>query len=222
MSEDRRYQSDVMSADRRYVADNRGGSGTGGKPMTEQQRTKFSQTMAKDYKNAEQTMQTMAEIENAITNLKGSKGLSAREGYSGYLPSVVQGKNAMTAENRLQTLKGKVTQMGKAMATMSGAIGPMAVQEWKIVSDAVNSIDPTAGNLNEQLDNIDAQAKGASSRVKDIYERTYGDRFESSPQFNSSNFKVYPSTTGKSPASGGLSPAEQAELSALKAKHGRP
>jgi hypothetical protein len=188
------------------VADTRAGDSVNGKPMTEQQRVKFEKGMATDYKNAEQTMQTMAEIENAITTLKNSKGLSKREGYSGYLPAQIQGKEAMTAENRLQTLKGKVTQMGKAMATMSGAIGPMAVQEWKIVSDAVNAIDPTAGNLSEQLANIEAQAKGASSRVKDIYERTYSDNFESSPQFDSSNFKIYPSNTDQA-KSGTVKPA---------------
>ena len=205
-AETRMDVASMLSADRRYAVDNKVSNSANGKPMTEQQRLKFQKGMADDYKNAEQTMQTMAEIENSISTLKGSKGLSKREGYSGYLPPQIQGKEAMTAENRLQTLKGKVTQMGKAMATMSGAIGPMAVQEWKIVSDAVNAIDPTAGNLNEQLNNIEAQAKGAASRVKDIYERTYGDNFESLPQFDSTNFKIYPSNTDQQ-KSGTITPA---------------
>ena len=179
---------------------NVGYGGTGGsKPMTELQKSKFNKTIANDYKSAEQTMQQMANITKAVTDVSGSEGLSSREGYTGYIPAWLQGKDAMTAENRINTLKGKITQMGKAMATMSGAIGPMAVQEWKIVSDAVNAIDPTAGNLSEQLQNITDQANGAANRIKDIYERTYGDQFESMPQFDPVNFKL-DATGGQSAA----------------------
>jgi hypothetical protein len=125
----------------------------------------------------------MSNIKKAIADIKESKGLDYREGLSGYIPPILQGENARTAENRIQTLKGKVTQMGKAMASMAGAIGPMAVQEWKIVSDAVNAIDPTAGNFQEQLSNIENQTDGAINRIQDKYERQYVDRFEKYPQF---------------------------------------
>lgn len=166
----------------------------GGKPMSELQKQKLTTNMAKDFKTAGQSVQTMQEILNSIVTLRDSKGLAAREGYTGYLPAWAQGKEAMTVENRLNTLKGKVTQMGKAMATLSGAIGPMAVQEWKIVSDAVNAIDPRAGNFDEQLNNIEAQATGASARIKESYDNTYAGNFEQYPNMTSENIKIYPST----------------------------
>lgn len=153
------------------------------KPMTAAQRANFEKGFANDYQTVNQTVETMSNIKNAIEAIKGSKGLEAREGLTGYIPSVMQGENARTAQNRIDTLKGKVTQMGKAMASMAGAIGPMAVQEWKIVSDAVNAIDPTAGNFQEQLQNIESQADGAITRIKDKYDRQYVDRFDKYPQF---------------------------------------
>lgn len=160
------------------------------KPMTAQQQAKFSAGMSEDFSSAGQTVQTMDNIKAAIKDISGSKGLSAREGYTGYVPAWMQGKDAMTAENRIDTLKGKVTQMGKAMATLSGAIGPMAVQEWKIVSDAVNAIDPKAGNFSEQLSNIEAQADGAINRIKDSYDRKYTDYFEKNPSLSTDKIKA--------------------------------
>ena len=179
---------------------------SGSSPM---QQRKFDKQISDDFKSTGQAMQTMAEITNAIKTVRASKGLSAREGYTGYIPSLLQGPEAMSAQNRIETLKGKVTQMGKAMATMSGAIGPMAVQEWKIVADAINAIDPTAGNLEEQLSNIEAQAMGASERIKDSYDRTYENKFENYPQFETGNIRIYPSTTSprSKPTNVPLSPA---------------
>ena len=161
------------------------------KPMTMAQTQKFEKTLGDDFKSTGQVMQTMANLESSIADVSGSKGLGAREGYTGYLPAWAQGTNAMTAQNRIDTLRGKVTQMGKAMASMSGAIGPMAVQEWKIVSDAVNALDPKAGNFKEQLDNVQAQAQGASGRIKDWYERRYTDHFEKYPQFKTDAIPLY-------------------------------
>lgn len=163
------------------------------KPMTQVQKQKLSERMSKDFKSTGQVMQTMAEINNAISDIKTSPGLESRVGYSGYIPAVLQGKQAMQAQNRIETLKAKVTQMGKAMASMSGAIGPMAVQEWKIVADAITALDPTADNLDEQLSNVEAQAVGASNRIKDWYERTHEQNVEAFPQFGAENLKIYPS-----------------------------
>jgi hypothetical protein len=189
-SEDRRLSMEARAdADRKHnetllaIAQMRHAQSQETKPMTPAQKMKLDNQISKDFKETSQVVQNMSEITKAIDTVKSSKGLSAREGYTGYLPAWAQGKEAMTAENRLNTLKGKITQMGKAMASMSGAIGPMAVQEWKIVSDAVNAIDPKAGNLSEQLNNIDSQAKGAAARIKDWYDRKYTEHYDSYPQF---------------------------------------
>lgn len=205
-------------------------SGNLEKPMTALQKQKFETGIANDFKSTGQVMQTMAQLVKAISDVGSSKGLSSREGYSGYLPAWTQGKDAMTAQNRIDTLKGKVTQMGKAMATMSGAIGPMAVQEWKIVADAVNALDPTAGNFKEQIENVQSQAEGASSRIRDWYDRRYSDSFEKYPQFKTESIPLYPTGGGGQSAGGkigapaaaqpALSAQEQAELDQLRARFG--
>ena len=175
------------------------------KPMTALQKQKFETGIANDFKSTGQVMQTMAQLTKSISDVSSSKGLSSREGDSGYLPAWSQGKDAMTAQNRIDTLKGKVTQMGKAMATMSGAIGPMAVQEWKIVSDAVNALDPKAGNFKEQIDNVQSQAEGASSRIRDWYDRRYSDSFEKYPQFKTESIPLYATGGGGQSAGGKVS-----------------
>jgi hypothetical protein len=205
-------------------------SGNLEKPMTALQKQKFETGIANDFKSTGQVMQTMAQLGKAISDVGSSKGLSSREGYSGYIPAWTQGKDAMTAQNRIDTLKGKVTQMGKAMATMSGAIGPMAVQEWKIVADAVNALDPTAGNFKEQIENVQSQAEGASSRIRDWYDRRYSDSFEKYPQFKTESIPLYPTGGGGQSAGGkigapaaaqpALSAQEQAELDQLRARFG--
>ena len=205
-------------------------SGNLEKPMTALQKQKFETGIANDFKSTGQVMQTMAQLGKAISDVGSSKGLSSREGYSGYLPAWTQGKDAMTAPNRIDTLKGKVTQMGKAMAPMSGAIGPMAVQEWKIVADAVNALDPTAGNFKEQIENVQSQAEGASSRIRDWYDRRYSDSFEKYPQFKTESIPLYPTGGGGQSAGGkigapaaaqpALSAQEQAELDQLRARFG--
>ena len=155
-----------------------------GKPLTPQQQVKFEKQISDSATSLQSTISTMDQIAGAVANVRASKGLGARTGYSGYIPEWAQGAEAMTAENRINTLKGKVTQMGKAMATMSGAIGPMAVQEWKIVSDAVNAIGPEAGNFDEQLQNVLDQAVGAKTRIADAYDRQYSDYYEKYPQYS--------------------------------------
>ena len=185
----RAYMLSKNPADLRAIA-KAGGAGAE-KPMTAQQRVKFENQMSDDYKSTEQVMQTMDNLQKSISDISSSKGLGARTGYTGYLPAWSQGQDAKIAQNRIDTLKGKVTQMGKAMASMSGAIGPMAVQEWKIVSDAVNALDPTADNFSEQLANINNQSIGTAKRIKDVYERQYSDYYSKYPKLDSSNLKVY-------------------------------
>ncbi len=166
------------------------------KPQTPMQKQKFEKDITNDFKATGQAIQSMATMEKAVSDVVNSKGLSAREGYTGYLPPYLQGKDAMTAQNRIDTLKGKITSMGKTMAALSGSIGPMAVQEWKIVSDMVNAINPTAGNLSEQLNNVLIQSKGAAARVQDAYDRRYSEYFEKYPQFETGKIPVYPVETG--------------------------
>ena len=159
--------------------------GDGIKPLTEQQTIKLRTDVAKDYKSASTTLSQMDDLLASIKSVKTAPGLSAATGYTGvYLPSFSEGK-AATAETRVANLRGKVTALGKATAAMSGAIGSIANQEWKILADQVANIDLVKGKgpLLEQIELIEAQARGAMERIRDQYEKTRAEDFKRFPQF---------------------------------------
>ena len=49
----------------------------------------------------------------------------------------------------------------------------MAVQEWQMVSDAVQAIKPTAGNLDVQMRDVVRQAQQLSKNMQDKFDLTY-------------------------------------------------
>jgi len=172
-----------------------GGGGKGGgaataaapalKPLTEPQAIKLRESVSKDYKAAITTLSQMDDLLDSIDAVKTAPGLSAATGFTGkYLPSFPEGKAAQ-AETRIANLRGKVTALGKATAAMSGAIGSIANQEWKILSDQIAALDEVkgAGPLLEQIALVEQQAIGARDRIRDIYEKTRSEDFERFPQF---------------------------------------
>ncbi len=155
------------------------------KPLTEQQTIKLRTDVAKDYKSATTALSQMDDLLNSIQQVKTAPGLSAATGYTGkYLPSRSEGAAAQ-AETRLANLRGKVTALGKATAAMSGSIGSIANQEWKILADQIAVLDEVKGKgpLLEQIDLVESQAKGAIERIRDAYEKTRAEDFERFPQF---------------------------------------
>lgn len=168
------------------------GGGAGGapaaapaKPLTEPQLIKLRTDVSKDYKSATTTLSQMEDLLDSIEKVKTAPGLSAATGFTGkYLPSFSEGKAAQ-AETRLANLRGKVTALGKATAAMSGAIGSIANQEWKILADQIAAIDEVKGKgpLLEQIDLVEQQARGAIDRIRDAYTKTRAEDFERFPQF---------------------------------------
>jgi hypothetical protein len=156
----------------------------GGKPMTELQVTKRRDQIAKDHKAASTTLASMDELLTSANEVLTAPGLKGATGLQSYLPSWPDG-GAARAEVKLKNLEGKVTQLGKAAAAMAGAIGPMAVQEWKIVRDMIAAIEPQKGEeaLKEQIKLVESTAQGAMQRMREGYERQYGSDFERFPQF---------------------------------------
>jgi hypothetical protein len=155
------------------------------KPLTEGQTIKLRTDVGKDYKAASTALAQMDDLLDSIESVKTAPGLSAATGFTGkYLPSFSEGKAAQ-AETRLANLRGKVTALGKATAAMSGAIGSIANQEWKILSDQIAALDEVKGKgpLLEQIDLVEQQARGAIARVRDTYEKTRSEDFERFPQF---------------------------------------
>jgi hypothetical protein len=172
------------------------------KPLTEPQAIKLREAVAKDYKSATTTLSQMDDLLDSIQAVKTAPGLSAATGYTGkYLLSFPEGKAAQ-AETRLANLRGKVTALGKATAAMSGAIGSIANQEWKILADQIAALDEVKGKgpLLEQIDLVEQQARGAIDRIRDTYEKTRSEDFERFPQF-----RELPASRsrGKPAASGG-------------------
>jgi len=201
------------------------------KPLTAAQEATRRDKLGKEFKSASSALQTTQDVLDSIAAVKSSPGLSRATGFTGtMLPSFPEGEAAQ-AETRLANLKGKVTALGKAAAAASGAIGSIANQEWKILADQIAAIEPVkgAGPLLEQIGLVEAQALGAMERIQDAYNRQFGEDFERFPQFRDlpppkstqpkgrkSGGAVTPAGAAPAPATGALSPAEQAELEQLR------
>jgi hypothetical protein len=171
------------------------------KPLTEGQTIKLRTDVAKDYKAASTALSQIDDLLTSATAVKTSPGLSAATGFTGkYLPSFPEG-GAAQAETRLANLRGKVTALGKATAAMSGAIGSIANQEWKILADQIAVLDETKGKkpLLEQIALLEEQAQGAAARIRDTYEKTRSEDFERFPQFRD---LPAPKALGGAPAAG--------------------
>lgn len=156
----------------------------GRKPMTAAQEAKYREEVAKDYQAANTNLANMNEVLNSIDEVRAAPGLSGATGLQSYIPSMPGGK-AAEAEVRLKNLEGKITQLGKAAAAQGGAVGPMAVQEWKIVRDMIAAVDPAKGKdaMLDQIDLIEQTVKGAAERIKDVYSKQYSPDAELYPQF---------------------------------------
>ncbi len=155
------------------------------KPLTEGQEIKLRTDVGKDYKAATTALSQMDDLLDSIDAVKTAPGLAAATGFTGkYLPSFPEGKAAQ-AETRIANLRGKVTALGKATAAMSGAIGSIANQEWKILADQIAALDEVkgAGPLLEQIGLVEQQTRGAIARIRDTYEKTRAEDFERFPQF---------------------------------------
>jgi len=155
------------------------------KPLTEGQTINLRTDVGKDYQNAATALSQIDDLLVSADAVKTSPGLSAATGFTGkYLPSFPEG-GAAQAETRLANLRGKVTALGKATAAMSGAIGSIATQEWKVLADQVAVLDEVKGTkpLLEQIGLLEEQARGAAARIRDKYEKTRSEDFERFPQF---------------------------------------
>ena len=172
------------------------------KPLTEGQAVQLRAAVAKDYKAASTALSQIDDLLTSADAVKTSPGLSAATGFTGkFLPSFPEG-GAAQAETRLANLRGKVTALGKATAAMSGAIGSIANQEWKILADQIAVLDEVKGKgpLLEQIALLEEQAKGAAARIRDTYEKSRAEDFERFPQFRDLPAPKAPG--GNAPAAG--------------------
>lgn len=192
-----------------------GGGGGGAaapapKPMTPVQMAARRDKLGKEFKTVQSALQTTQDVIDSIAFVKDEPGLSRATGFTGtLLPSFPEGA-AASAETRLKNLEGKVTALGKAQASATGAIGSIATQEWQVLRDQIAALDRTKGTgpLLNQLDLVEAQARGAMERMKDAYQRQFGEDFEQFPQFADmpapkSTFKPKAPASNKKDSGGG-------------------
>lgn len=194
------------------------------KPMTELQQQSSRKVMAADKTSVKASQSVVGELEkltdelvgNPEKNIRPDPGLAGITGFQALIPSLPN-SNARKAQQKLETMKGKVMAFGRQLASLEGKLGNMAVQEWKFVSDSIQAIDPAAGNLDVQLRDIVRQAKNFANTVQERYDLTYeGAEPAAAPT-------AAPSGAGGSApaAGGGLSAAEQAELDQLRKRFGK-
>jgi hypothetical protein len=189
------------------------------KPMTELQQQASRKVMAADKTSVKNSQSVVGELEKLTDELVGNPekgirpdpGLAGITGFQALIPSLPK-SDARKAQQKLETMKGKVMAFGRQLASLEGKLGNMAVQEWKFVSDSIQALDPAAGNLDVQLRDIVRQAKNFANTVQERYDMTYEG---AEPTAASSG------AGGNAPAGGGLSPAEQAELDQLRSRFGK-
>jgi hypothetical protein len=154
------------------------------KPMTQAQRVKYNKDKVSDKDVVTGAFAVTGELEKLTDELVGNPdkkiapapGLSSITGFSALTnPLALPSGDARKALQKLETFKGKIMALGRQLASQEGKLGNMAVQEWKFVSDAVQKIDPAAGNLDEQMRDVVRQAREYSQRQQSKYDDTYAD-----------------------------------------------
>ena len=179
------------------------------KPLSELQQLKLQKDAAADLSSVNNAKTTTNELQKLADDLLGNPekeiaphpGLSGITGLASKIPNLPS-SSAAQAQQKLETFKGKIKTFGRQLASQEGKLGNMAVQEWKFISDSVESIDPYAGNLDEQLRNAVRQARDFASRMQEKYDLSY------------EGVNVSPRSTGKSSAPA-AAPAGRKPLSAF-------
>jgi hypothetical protein len=186
------------------------GGPAAGKPMTDLQKQGLKKDFAADTSKIKAAVDTADEMEKLTDDLVGNTdkkikphpGLSGITGYQGLLASFpespVTSGNAAKAEQKLETFKGKIKALGRSIASLDGKLGNMAVQEWQMVSDSVQAIKPTAGNLEEQMRDAVRQARLLAKNLRDKFDLTYED--------------TIPAAAPGKPAAAALAPADKQAL----------
>jgi hypothetical protein len=150
------------------------------KPLTAQQQLRAKETqvaqngVVKSANTAAKELETLADnlLGNPDKKIQPNPGLGGITGYRGLMPSFPN-TAARSAQQQLDTFKGKVMAFGRLLATQQGKLGNMAVSEWKFISDAVEKIDPLANNFDTQLRDVVRQAKDFAAAKSETFDELY-------------------------------------------------
>lgn len=178
--------------------------------LTPAQQQKIKTEMANDYKAVVKTIQESDALLESIDAVRSSN-LEAVAGPFDARTPTVKGES-LTAETRFENLKGKVTAIAKAAASMTGAIGSIANQEWQILANQIAVLDLKKGaapNL-EQIEQLERQVLSLAARTRDGFTRQYGEHFDLAPQYSELPSITYQpgqyTATGKKPPKAGSAP----------------
>ncbi|MFZ9845406.1 MAG: hypothetical protein ACO3E4_07355 [Candidatus Nanopelagicaceae bacterium] len=144
------------------------------KPLTSAQQLKVKENTAKDRQVVSAIESNEKILNTEIDRLLKHPGLKGITGYTGMLPTL-PASEAGAAKNILEGIQGKIKTLGRDLASQSGKLGNMAVQEWKFVADAVAALDPRSKDFKNQLELVRATMKGLKDRSKAKFEETYPD-----------------------------------------------
>jgi len=170
------------------------------KPMTQAQRVTYAKDKVSDKDIVTGALAVTGELEKLTDELVGNPnknilpapGLNSITGYSALTnPLALPSGDARKALQKLETFRGKIMALGRQLASQEGKLGNMAVQEWKFVSDAVQKIDPAAGNLDDQMRDVVRQSREYARRQQAKYDDTYADDLTAPPQAAPAAAKPY-------------------------------
>ena len=159
-------------------------------PVTAQQKIARKSEVAQAYSRAQTLIDKAYNPKEGIISIANKiKSLSpdqkeAITGFSGYVPSFRE--STKEADTLFGNLKGVVTSLGKDAAAASGAVGNMAVQEWKIAADMIADLKlegMTPRALDAQMDRIIEQVRNATNLAERVYNIQYGDDVKELPAF---------------------------------------
>lgn len=183
---------------------------TGTKPLTQLQQNQLNTQKTLGVSGIDAAKTTADELEKLTDELVGNpdkkmpphKGLKGITGANAFIKSFpeyeiagikITSGDASKAEQKLETFKGKILAFGRALATQYGKLGNMAVQEWKMVADSIQSIKPESGNLDEQMRDVVRQARAFEQSLRDKYIMEYGEE----PKSAAAPAAATPSAAGK-------------------------
>jgi hypothetical protein len=188
--------------------------------LTPQQTVKLKAEIGKDFKAVERTIAETDALLESIDAVRNSN----LERVAGPIDArtFTMTNEGKLAETRFENLKGKVTAIAKTAATMTGAIGSIANQEWQILANQIAVLDLKNGKEPslEQIDQLERQAMSIVNRMRDGFSRQYGEYLdELGPQYREiPNVTYTPGSAGytftgkKTPARNSATPANTGNI----------
>lgn len=137
---------------------------------------------ANDYKSAQASLQSINNLKTKVDALAKTTGFQKMMNTGAYMTSIPNTPLASITgtydfQNKFDDVVSAVNTFGREIASMSGKLGNMAVQEWKNVAGSVANMDPSkmsSADLDRQLNSIVTQLAIAENNVRNAYELEYG------------------------------------------------